>query len=501
MFDQEKDPLSDLDIDSLAPSTASTTPPEAAIAPEVNGAPKTESVKTADPPKKRLARKGEVEADRLGDTRMLRFEIKGFKRIEVVRVEVGESGIVVIGGKNAAGKTSVLEAIECLFGGKGKVPDVPVKKGDPRAEIIAELESIDGNRYTVKRIIRTDRGGELRVSRPDGTEVDRPQEFLAAMTGTLWYDPVEFTRIAPKQQADTLRKLVGLDFSGIEEDRQRVYEMRTVIGRERDKAKGHAESLPYHENTPQQEISPDDILQEIDEANTKNQAIDEWEAKTRAGESRLLKLQGEKQTLEQQIADLVAMLDTKEAEIVDYEKKVVAAQKHLKEMSAGRIDVSTITAKFSEIELVNRKVRDNAARKQAFAEYDRLEAEWRNCTKQIEAYDQDKAEQLAAAQMPVEGLAFSEDGSTVLYNGLPLSQASGAEQLRVSVAVAMELSGGLKVALVDEGERLDLDQLRLLDQTVREFGGQVILTRVSEGPECDLVIVDGAVAEREAVAA
>ena len=40
--------------------------------------------------------------------------------------------------------------------------------------------------------------------------------------------------------------------------------------------------------------------------------------------------------------------------------------------------------------------------------------------------------------MPVEGLSFSDDGS-VTFNDLPLDQASHAEQIRVSMAMAMAL--------------------------------------------------------------
>ena len=59
--------------------------------------------------------------------------------------------------------------------------------------------------------------------------------------------------------------------------------------------------------------------------------------------------------------------------------------------------------------------------------------------------------------MPVEGLGFG--AGIVTFNGLPFDQASTAEQLRVSVAIAMAANPKLRVLRIKHGNDLDADNL------------------------------------------
>jgi hypothetical protein len=91
----------------------------------------------------------------------------------------------------------------------------------------------------------------------------------------------------------------------------------------------------------------------------------------------------------------------------------------------------------------------------------------------------------------VDGLSFDDSG--VLLNGLPFSQASQAEQLRVSVAMGFAQNPELKVLLVRDGSLLDGNSLNLLDQMARDHDGQVWIERVGEGDQCAVIIEDGVV--------
>ena len=57
-----------------------------------------------------------------------------------------------------------------------------------------------------------------------------------------------------------------------------------------------------------------------------------------------------------------------------------------------------------------------------------LRDEYTDLTEQINALDQRKTNALAGATFPVDGLGFDADGVT--YQGVPLAQASSAEQIR-----------------------------------------------------------------------
>jgi hypothetical protein len=68
----------------------------------------------------------------------------------------------------------------------------------------------------------------------------------------------------------------------------------------------------------------------------------------------------------------------------------------------------------------------------------------------------DKRAKIAAAMMPVDGIEFAEDES-ILLSGLPFEQASDAEQLRASIAIAMAANPRLRVIRVRGGSLLEED--------------------------------------------
>lgn len=101
----------------------------------------------------------------------------------------------------------------------------------------------------------------------------------------------------------------------------------------------------------------------------------------------------------------------------------------------------------------------------------------------------EKAKQLQAAKYPVEGLGVDDDGVT--FNGIPFSQASSAEQLRVSAAMALALNPKLRVILIRDGSLLDSEQGAALCKFAEENNCQVWLEQVSTDKAVGIVIEDG----------
>ena len=57
------------------------------------------------------------------------LEIENVKRIKAVKIEPTANGLTVIGGKNAQGKTSVLDSIAWALGGDKYRPSKPTREG------------------------------------------------------------------------------------------------------------------------------------------------------------------------------------------------------------------------------------------------------------------------------------------------------------------------------------------------------------------------------------
>ena len=112
-------------------------------------------------------------------------------------------------------------------------------------------------------------------------------------------------------------------------------------------------------------------------------------------------------------------------------------------------------------------------------------------TEKIEDIDQRKKDLLKTAAFPINGLSFDKDG--VLLNGLPLSQVSTSEQIRVSLSMGMALRPGLRVMLIQDGSLLDAESRAIVEKMAEEYQMQVWIETVDEEGTAAILIEDGEV--------
>jgi hypothetical protein len=79
------------------------------------------------------------------------------------------------------------------------------------------------------------------------------------------------------------------------------------------------------------------------------------------------------------------------------------------------------------------------------------------------------------------------------FNGLPLEQASSADQLRISVSIGLALNPKLKVILIRDGSLLDDDALKSVADMAAQADAQVWMERVGKTGDVSVVIEDGMV--------
>jgi hypothetical protein len=103
---------------------------------------------------------------------------------------------------------------------------------------------------------------------------------------------------------------------------------------------------------------------------------------------------------------------------------------------------------------------------------------------------------LAEAKMPIEGLGFAVDERgrpTVTFGGVPFEQASTAEQLRASTAIAMAANPSLRVLRVKDGSLLDDDSMKLLAEMAAREDFQLWIERVGTEGGVGIVMENGEV--------
>jgi hypothetical protein len=98
-------------------------------------------------------------------------------------------------------------------------------------------------------------------------------------------------------------------------------------------------------------------------------------------------------------------------------------------------------------------------------------------------------------KMPVQGLTFGE--GEILLNGVPFAQASDAEQLQASVAIAAALNPKLRVIRIRDGSLLDDLAMQRLAQFATATDMQVWIERVDSSGKIGFVLEDGHVKQPE----
>lgn len=413
--------------------------------------------------------------------------VENFLGVRFIELDLGV-GLTPIQGRNAQGKSSFIKAIQSVFGGRRECPDRPIRDGKRRAKVVVDLPG-----YRVERVW-TGSGTYLEIHDAEGSRLGKPQEILDRLKGNLSFDPLGFLDLSPAEQAETLRRLAGLDFAELDADREEAYRERAEVHKAIKRLEGTLAGLS-REDAPREEVSVAGLGRELTAANER--LAENRRLRERLAQNRLSLASHEKTNtrLRDRIAELRRELAEGEARVEDLHS-VIAGQ----EVAVAGLadpDVGAIQRRMEEAEDINRRVRAAAERRALEEELRAGREHADDLTTRIALIDGEKVALVAAATFPVEGLSLDESGEGATYNGRPIAQASTAEGIRIGLEIGAALNPRLRTILVHRGESLDPDSLRLVAEWARGRDYQVILERVTDGtPSRDgVTLEDGRVKE------
>lgn len=399
---------------------------------------------------------------------VVNLKAENYKRLRAVDI-TPTGDLVFIGGRNAQGKTSVLDAIwAALAGGEAsRATQQPIRDGQDTAVV-----SLDLGEMTVTRRWTKDDAGTLIVESKDGARYSSPQKMLDEVIGIRAFDPLAFTRLSARDQLAALVAMVDLPFDPDELERERkgVFDRRTEINREVSKLEGQISGYPSADPTlPAEEESATAVLAEREAARNANETYD----RAVAEENRLLAaVEAYEEQLREALSDL-ALIQSSAVQLSD------------------PVDLATFDERLATLESTNRRIRQERDRNAIAAELSERKQAVAQSTIKLQQIEKQKSTALAAVKFPVAGLSFDEAGVT--FNGIPFSQASAAEQLRVSVALAMAANPTLRVLRILDGSLLDSDSLAMIAELAAENSYQVWIEIVDETGKVGFVIEDGSV--------
>lgn len=415
------------------------------------------------------------------------LEMSDVKRIKAVRMEPSSTGLTIIGGKNANGKTSILDGIVYALGGEKCRPKNFNREG---SSVPGKIRIELSNGLIVER---SGKNASLKVTDPSGRKAG--QKLLNEFIEPLALNLPKFMNATDKEKGETLLKIIGVGEELAELDRQEntLYQERTLVGRDADRKSKLADALEYYPDAPEELVSASELIKQQQEILAKNGRNEEFRQKAvilrekeAAVKEKLIAAHAELERMEERCRELKEEFN----QISEEKEAAWAATDTLVDE-----DTSEIEESIANIEEINRRVRANLTKSNAMDEAKELRHEYDTMTGKIEDIRSQRKALLDGADLPLEGLGVTEGALT--YNGQQWSDMSGSEQLIVATAIVRKLNPECGFVLMDKLEQMDLDTLASFGAWLEEEGLQVIATRVSTGDECSIIIEDGTVADMQ----
>lgn len=470
---------------------------------------------------------------------LMHITSSNMKRIRIVDIGINEP-LTLIGGDNAQGKSSLLDSVQWVFARKDDIQADPISHGKQEGSVVVQFG--DGETVKLKvtktflRVGEDDFKTETDIEIPGSLPPSRVQEFLAQLTGGIGFDPVAFDLMKDSDQFDSLKRFVpDFDFKANKEKHDALFKDRTDINRDLKRMQAAAESVAVSEKAPCARVDEQALTLELQQAGEKNvdrarrqKNRDEAEAKIESlgtlAASKLQEIDIEigdyDSALDTQIADINAEIDRLQAKKDKLEGEAAAKRilirerltaeadamaKEAGELRAALESAEPLAEYIDTAELAKRldagrgnnkalseweSARDR--RKQYQDEAAELAKQSEDLTAQIVDCQQEKQQAILKAHLPVDGLGFG-DGFVTL-GGVPWRQASHAERIDASTAIAMALSPRLKVILIRDGSNLGSKMRERIRERAAAGGYRVLMEVVDDvGDQSHVYISDGAV--------
>jgi len=432
---------------------------------------------------------------------IIEFAAENFMKLKAVRIRPDGANMVVLSGKNGAGKSSILNAIMAVVD-KAALKKQGITKllreGQERGFVKIDLGDI------IAKLTLTERGEYLTVENKEGMAFKSPAGVMDRLRGMISFDPLAFAKMDAKKQKDILLGLVdvGIDLDVHDKERARIFDERTNVGRKRDELKGKLADLPnLPADLPENEVPLSSVSEERRqleavkaENDTRRKEYSDLKERYQSTKYQHEAARLEWEQIEAQIKELRGKQDVlfqKGQHLAKEVQKIEESGKGLKAAVDALVDpdFSILDTRLEEIEQTNQAVREKNRREHIRQEANLANISYVRMTDELSTLDKKKTDALAAAKFPVEGLGFNAEGIT--FNGLPLDHASDGEKLTVSVAIGMALNPELRVLWFNHGEMLDSDNWAIIEKLAGSEEYQVWAERMSEDPSVGIHIVDG----------
>lgn len=438
--------------------------------------------------------------------KILGLSVENFMKVRVVEIWP-KNRVVQITGKNGQGKTSAMLGAWCGLLGKKMQPEKAVRKGAEKARIQIAMGDAKVE-LKLTRTIGTDGGQTLTLETAAGDKVTRPQQLLDGLMGAMPGDPLALMKMAPKEQAEVLRKIVKVDcdIDALNAENAADYAARTEVNREVAQLEAQLAAIAVQEGLPKEKLPEAPVREKMATASAENAKTQE-----KLHAQHLLKEQFNRAVDHQAAAmrevteheaaigrareelfRLEGILPHLEKEVEKCKEQVAVLAKEFEGLVMRElVNVSALAEELETIQLTNREIDKRTLHAAKSAELADLKRQSVVLTRAMETRNEKKRTALEGATVPIPGMTLEEN--EILVKGIPLTQLGEAEQLKICALVYMSGNPKMRVLPIWHGEALDDDNLAMLNALCEEHDFQIWMARVDCTGTVGIVMQDGEV--------
>ena len=410
------------------------------------------------------------------------MHVQNLRNIIDVSFQDLDENVVKISWNNGAWKSTIVDAIFlAILGktyiGKGRSIENLVTLWQEKSEIEVTLEW-SGKKLRITRKITQAGNTSLEVWSSDPDE-KLQQKDLDALLSEFTVDPLEFTRKTKKEQYETIKTITWVDTTSIDNEINFQEEKTKIARAQATEYKKSLENMKWVEKVDR--VSTEELAKKQREIMEHNQAVDASNNKIEQTAERIGRITYNIEELEEKLKEYKKTKQDDES----YLQTLQEAHKMIWE----KLPTEEIEEKIRNADAINAKATVRERYKEIQAQATQKEVELTKQATLLEELREKKKEMIKNADMPIDGMEFTEaDG--VIINGILFDQYSSAEQLKFACKIATATNPHLRVIYIKDGSLLDSKSMEEMEQFANKEWYQIFIERVGEEAET-IIMRDG----------
>lgn len=430
-----------------------------------------------------------------------RLELRNFQAIKDFTADF--SGYVyLIKGENEVGKSTILKSIVCLLTGER---DAVLRNGEKNGFAKMVIGG-DGKEYTVElRFTENDPRGTISIKAKDGMRSTNVS-MLRTILNYRNFDAEEFARWS--ETAEGRRKQIQVVMGLMPpEIANRIKTIDAEVLQTKEARKSVNTNVKYKETELESikaQLSDGDtetytepidltvLMQESNKAAEQRAKAENVKMQMTSLESELANIPKERERL---AADLER---AKKA----YEDAKAFYNRSIENVAAQEIEIKDKIGKAEQwLSEYDAQPKEDAAEKLAAAQnhnakcqivkmfhakQNEVDAERTKADKlnaDLDAYAKERAELVAAAKFPIDGLSFGEDGLTLNDVPFVVGKVSDSQIMEVAAKLVIASNPTVNIFRIGRGESLGAKRLQSIVNLAKENGFQGFIEQVERGQE------------------